>query len=1239
MTTPVACRTEPYAEGGRTHTLSWVNGRMGNEREQIRREVAGILSRGRELSRLSVRGAARIAGVPAATVQGWLSGRYLPTPALQPAFEQLAEALGVAEEIAAVWGAPFSSRARGGDNAPYMGLRPFTMADAGLYFGREAESARLARFILDSAPDQGIVVVLGASGSGKSSLLAAGLAARQCGPDGLLAGREPCLTGVRDLMACAGGDLIVVDQFEEALVLPESSQASLWRHVAGLGTRHTVVLGVRSRALEELSEVPELAVALSHPFVVAPMTEPEFREAVRGPARARGVVVEPALVDAILHDMGRDRGRMSLDVLPLLSNVLLVTWSLGHGGSMRLSDYQQAGGLAFAVQRLAEETYEHLTSDERQAARRLFLHLVQVVGDTAVCTRVNRDQLSDVELQVAIDFVRGRILVGDAHELGVGHESLIRSWPRLASWVDGVRSDLHAREHLRMGSRLWIEAEHADHSLLPVGRLPLLESFLTDPAKAALLGADERSFLEASRAHFDSVLEAERSVTRALRRRGIAAFALAFACLALATVAVLLAFRAVDIQRAAQSRQLAIRSYTLQDRDPNLRAQIALVGESISRTTESTSALLDAASADVPLRWLGPASASLAVSSEQGAVLRVSGLGRATLWRQGELLTSSGVSIQCDPDEGQLYGATFLDRSAETIIVGGVQGFRAVWDVAKEPTLLSVFGGGDATIYALAADPTSTRVAAALSDGTVEVWGMDDPSHPQLLASLAVGSPVRAVTFTPDGRFLYAGGAAGQIVGWVNDGFSWAPTEPLVYADSSTAVTQTIAVSPDGHHMAAGLADKMVIRFELGEGVPQSSAPLTQFDSWINSVAFTPDSSTLMVGSSDLRARVVDWNSGETSRVLPANAAVTGVALVEGHPVVSLADGALWVWPPSTNTFDLTGSTVYQLAASQDGRWLAGALALGDRVVLWESSGPSPTRLEDALAPEGVALGAGTAMSPRGDWLIAGTRDGQIVAWRLSNGRAGPPQVHRVLPEGNFAVLAASPDGTTFASLQYTGEQTVLWRIDSTGAVQVLATLETPHPQLASFNADGSLLQVGIGANAVLVFDVRDPAAPTLVSTVTVDSVPLSSAFDPNSRNALAIGTDGGAASVWDLSDVTHPRRVAYFADPHAPLNGVSFGVGGATLFAAAGDGRIWGWGLTSDSDGPLFALEAPGGQTWDVRPVGGDRIASATTGMVRYLFTEPQQARADLCGRLGDGVTADEWQAFLPGVSKRRVC
>ena len=210
-----------------------------------RDELVRLLSQARQSKDISVRAAAKLAGVPTATAQGWLSGKHLPTPALRDNFRQLLAALDL-RIPEAMWN-PDAEFVKVSGRAPYLGLRPFGVDDAGLYFGRSSQARRLADLI-DAQPERrGLIALVGGSGSGTSSLLAAGLIGGEC-VDGRLAGWSAASLTAQTLTADVDADVIVIDQFEEILQQDVDMVSAAMDAFHALAQRAVVVIGLRSDA-------------------------------------------------------------------------------------------------------------------------------------------------------------------------------------------------------------------------------------------------------------------------------------------------------------------------------------------------------------------------------------------------------------------------------------------------------------------------------------------------------------------------------------------------------------------------------------------------------------------------------------------------------------------------------------------------------------------------------------------------------------------------------------------------------------------------------------------------------------------------------------------------------------------------------------------------------------------------------------------------------------------------------
>lgn len=887
------------------------------------------------------------------------------------------------------------------------------------------------------------------------------------------------------------------------------------------------------------------------------------------------------------------------------------------------------------MENLADGIVLGLAPDQRELTRRLFLRLIGLVDDQPTRRPIPLDALSPAELAMARPFVDARVLASTDATLQISHDAVLRHWPRLAAWVDESRQQLRVREHLTRAAALWVDNDRDPAGLIPVDRLPVFAVLDTD--QEALLTAVERAFLAESRAHFTSLLERERRTSARLRGRGRLALALAAVSLTLAVVTGLAFVDARAIKLDAQSRQVANLASTLRDRDPNLHAQLSLVSHALADTRESIGSLMASSSLDVPTRWGARASAFVATGGD--AVARVDGAGRVALWREGRLTHAPDVTFDADPGGGQLFAATLARVGDRLLLVaGGAGGYRALWDVTGEPTEL-IRLGADGTLFAATFEPSGRGVLIAHSDGAssvLERWTLDAGPGAVAIhraAAAEFAGQVSALALTPDGRRVFAAGVADRLDTWTlaDDGFTPAASVPL----EATPGTR-------GLSLAAGLTSGEVARWSLDADAdaPLGLTAVSAF--WVNGVAYSADGRQLLTGDSEQRLLV--WASGTMAplRSIHAPAIVQSVAYVRGEPVATTVDGTLSAWRPVSPLLRDGGDRIYYLAADADGsRWLAGTVQSQAAVDLWRFDGGTPVRMRAELPP-GVATAVSTAMSPAGDTLIVGTRDGQVVTWDLAGGRPDEPRVSRLAPSGNFVAVdaGAGADGTLIAAGMYNGRATLLGHVAADGTATPLGNLPGSVPQLATFSPDGRYVQVGLAAGSIQLWDVADPAHPALAASLPVASNPGASAFSPAGR-LLAAGTDGGEVYLWDWSDPAAPVLLRQLKGPRAGINAVAFSPDGRLLVAAGTGDILWGWDLTGDKADAVFSVPAHMDAVHDVAFLdGGTRLAATgASGEIRVWDLSVDRTHATLCALRGQPLTPDEWDRYLPGVTPFDPC
>ncbi|MBP6015160.1 MAG: ATP-binding protein [Candidatus Promineofilum sp.] len=467
--------------------------------------------------------------------------------------------------------------------SPYKGLEFYNEADAGLFFGRE----RLIGTLLGALRGQSFMAVVGASGSGKSSVVRAGVVPALKGlrspPDGAALPKDgagwayleltPTDRPLEQLALALTGDLntagetlaiirdlrespesahlyirkylerqrkprafLLVDQFEELFTLckdePERAAFIDGLLAAAGGGATTVVLTLRADFYHHCLRYPGLRDALQQrQQLIGAMDEVELREAVERPALRTGYELEPGLADKIVRDAGDEAG-----ALPLLSHALLETWKRREAWRLTHYGYSEAGGVGGAIARTAERAYGDLDEKQQRIARRIFLQLTEL-GEGAEDTR-RRVALADLmpgdaaarsEAEAVLNALsQARLVSADDAAAQVSHEALIREWPALQEWLRDNREALRLERRLAAAAAEWDEGGRDPSYLYDGAQLAAARGWAVD--NAASMTATARAFLDAATAEEEleaKEKEAARRQREKLTRRafvGVSAF-------------------------------------------------------------------------------------------------------------------------------------------------------------------------------------------------------------------------------------------------------------------------------------------------------------------------------------------------------------------------------------------------------------------------------------------------------------------------------------------------------------------------------------------------------------------------------------------------------------------------------------------------------------------------------------------------------------------------------------------
>ena len=415
---------------------------------------------------------------------------------------------------------------------PYKGLRPFREGDAGDFHGRGALVDRLVAATRASP----FIAVVGPSGSGKSSLALAGLVPRLKAVGSLVVVFTPSdsplnsfadaleniasvehagllAPGVirrpgglrRAIETIAGNDelVVVIDQLEELWTLASDEQRErfLVELVGPIKSGHVrVVATIRADFFDRpLADAVLGPLVSTNTFGVTPMAPDDLHEAITLPAEHIGVRFEPALISRLVAEASHEPGS-----LPLLQFALAELFEGRSGAVITTESYDALGGLAGSLSRQADEILHGFGRDDRTAVRRLFARLVTPgEGNEDTRRRVITSDLANVPEHVVSAFVNRRLLTSDRDRatrqptIEVAHEVLLRSWPRLRTWLAEDRSWLRELRGLSSAATQWDAGGNDEADLYRGARLGVVSEFVT--AHPDALTAVEQRFLAASK--------------------------------------------------------------------------------------------------------------------------------------------------------------------------------------------------------------------------------------------------------------------------------------------------------------------------------------------------------------------------------------------------------------------------------------------------------------------------------------------------------------------------------------------------------------------------------------------------------------------------------------------------------------------------------------------------------------------------------------------------------------------
>lgn len=929
---------------------------------------------------------------------------------------------------------------------PYKGLRAFQAVDARDFFGREKSVQRLVARLAERNQFARFLAIVGPSGSGKSSVVKAGLIPALWRGDlpgsdrwfviEMVPGSRPldelevALTRVaanqadhlrahleRDehgLLRAAGLILpddgtelvIIIDQFEEifTLVADENARAHFLKLIHATVTdahsRVRVVITLRADFYDRPLHYPEFGeLVRTRMETVLPLSADELEAAVTRPAERVGVSFEPGLVATIASEMHYQPG-----ALPLLQYALTELFEQREDRTLTHAAYDLLGGAVGALTKRAEDVFTEQDEAGRDAIRQMFLRLVTYDEDSEESKRrVARSELlalavdDDIMDDIIDTYAAYRLLTLD-HDpatrkptVEIGHEAILREWDRLRTWLDDNRYDIRQQRLLAAAVNEWLSAGKDSSYLLHGSRLEQFAGWAADTGLA--LTRDERDYLDASLTQQSREEEIEQE--RQQRELALAHRAATSARRAANRLRYLVAGLAVFLLVAVMLTALALDARSTAEDERGKAEREAATSHSLVLANSAEQAYRRGET-DLALTFALQAVEGESPPLESVYALRDVALGYGTraVFREH---TGPVRALALNSD-----GSVALSGSCGAVDDTGActQGEIVVMDLTENRVVYRLDAHTGA-VNALDVSPDGSLALSGGDDGIMLLW--DSQTGEIVHRYEGRMGPLSAVAFRPSdsGTGIQSAVSAsddGSLILWdIETGEAlrtFGPDDPATDTiDGHTARVNALAFSPGGGQMVSASSDTTLIVWDVDSGALVHR--MEGHGSSVLAVAFVPDGSSIMSGSEDYTIR--QWDAATGEEISPVDAPVGGhvycldvtpdgqTALVCAHDEIHFWNIAQWreEWWLADNRAEGDGDLV-SLSLSADGSCLVGGTANGV-VRVWNNEIAHEMRRFDT---DGTPLGT-LAISDDGRYLLTGTHGycGGIL-WDVDSGTA-----------------------------------------------------------------------------------------------------------------------------------------------------------------------------------------------------------------------------------------------------------
>ena len=1096
---------------------------------------------------------------------------------------------------------------------PYRGLASFRETDAPFFFGRENFTDRLLQSIQKQSS---ITVVLGSSGSGKSSAVFAGLLSKlQRDADWLLvdfrpntcpfhalasailpllesnSSKEPhvlaevlregevslfdTLQQVLKKHPTANRLLLTIDQFEELYTLCQDvvlrrQFLNMLLDVMESGINQplpylALVLTLRADFMGQALAYRPFADALNESsLILGPMDQEELRAAIEKPAEEQGAAFEPGLVTRILNDVGDEPGN-----LPLLEFSLTLLWEQIDQGWLTHASYEKIGGVGGALARYAEDIYLTLDKNERKKAQQIFVQLVQPGRGTEDTRRLATQlEFGDDRWHLIQHLADKRLVVTGQDDDGqerveIIHEALIKEWNRLRDWMDRDRTFRVWQEGLRTVLHQWEDSEQNAGALLRGMSLAKAETWLSE--RSDDLSQPECFFIQTSLVEYKERQKAEEirlERERVLERRS-RIFLRVLVIILLLTTSISIGFAITakkETRQAIESRSLSLSSNAKQ-----------MLGEQ-----DATSALVLALAAN---RIDNPPLLSQRILLEAAF-----SPGPRKLYAVNEIfegVEGPPLSMVITPD-------------GDTALTGFSDGNIILWNIATgteirrfighsqgdyDPSRIVTYSG----VNDIALSANGLVAISAGDDGIIILWDIN--TGEEIRRFEGHSGSVRSLAFHPDGLTAISGGYSGESKHEAGELIQWdlKTGQEIRRFEGHVEAVVDISISSRGKKMIASSGE-----VNYGSSTPfqtysliiwdlESGEIIHRFDELdrdLPSVAISPNGNLALTGSTDYNLYLWDMETGEQLQILEGHTELVRKVIFSPDGSRALSgggDGEIILWNLNKGEIlarlNTHSAGINDIAFNADGR-TALSVGIDGNIILWDLfnaaqinrfKGHEAAVLDVAFAPKGkYFLSASGPFDPAAP-IIA---EDSLRLWNLDSGEeSGSLDWHL----SDVFQIAISPNGRRALSGSMVDCRVRLWDVATGLELRSFEGHQVPVLSIA-FTPDG---RRGLSAGLDSIIILWDLETGEQIRHFTGHEGGIwALAVSPDGSTVLS-GADDRLLIWWDMETGEEIHR---FVGHNETVSGVAFSPDGLRAISGDTEGILIEWDLELEEEIQSFS-------------------------------------------------------------------